>query len=807
MANRRQTLPFNDRWYFHRGPLSEDILGWGNRAFNAGEVRLLQKSGNHGLSKVACEAVKSWRVVDLPHDFVIEGPFTPEASVHNGSLKGDLGHYVKHFELAPEDRSGRIYLEFDGAFRDSEVHVNGQYQGRHRSGYTGFFFDITEACVFDKPNAVSVSVDARMNELWSYEGGGIYRGVRLVKVPHMHLKPWGVFITAPDREHPGKWSANIQVVNGRHEPSSGRVHLEWIDPQGKSVFASAKTTVETGAYGETAAVIQGEIPSPRLWSPKQPHLYRCRISVEGPGGLVDSVEQTFGFRHFHFDAAKGFFLNGEGMKLKGVCCHQDHGGVGVAVSPALQEWRVLKLKEMGVNALRTSHNPPDPALLDACDRHGILVMDEIRMPGGAAELLQDLKDLLLRDRNHPSVILWSIGNEEMNIQNTDSGIAIFRRMQALVHELDPTRPTTYAMNCDWMNISKKHDAADFRFDVFGANYRNDQNSERYDEFHRTFPDWPLVGSETWGGTATRGLYEPDHHSMGAPIIPLRRDNPKCWLDEKHKHFASAYGNFVTPWGYTIEETWRDCADRPHLAGTFLWTGFDYRGETTPYEYPAVVTRFGILDLCGFKKEVAHYLTAWWRPETPHLFLMPHWDWQGKEGESIDVWCYGNTEEVELSLNGKSLGRKAMPRNGRLEWAVPYAPGVLEAQGFDSKGLKVLSTRRVTTTGPGAIALSQDLGALPEPDGKSSLVILQAAIVDRQGVICPRAANEVTFAVEGPGEIIGVGNGNPMSHEPDQGTNRRQAYHGLCQVMLRIRGPVTVTATAWNLKSAKFSPVL
>ena len=408
---------------------------------------------------------------------------------------------------------------------------------------------------------------------------------------------------------------------------------------------------------------------------------------------------------------------------------------------------------------------------------------------------------------------------------------MFRRLQHLAHQLDPSRPTTYATNCDWLNVARFQDEQKFRFDVFGANYLGGPTSAQYDEFHERYPDWPLFGSETWGGTSTRGLYEPDKSSIPVVISPLWLENAGCWTDEKHKYYSSAYGSTITPWGYSIEETWRDCVKRPFMAGTFLWTGFDYRGETFPYEWPAVITRFGILDLCGFYKEVAHYLRAWWRPSEPHLFLMPHWNWEGREGEPIEVWCYGNTAQVELFLNGRSLGRKAMPLNHRLEWQVPWAPGKLEAIGYDENGKPVLSALRRTARAPAAVVLSSDFaGGQINPD---DVLVINAAIVDRDGEVCPRADNTVEFTVTGPGEIIGVGNGNPMSHEPDKfigqriaypgrdagvdegnsasneqdkRMHKRMAYHGWCQVLVKATGgtgTLRVKAASMRLGEAEW----
>ncbi|MEO0587890.1 MAG: glycoside hydrolase family 2 TIM barrel-domain containing protein, partial [Planctomycetota bacterium] len=551
---------------------------------------------------------------------------------------------------------------------------------------------------------------------------------------------------------------------GRNDLPVRPAHLE-ADGQ---VVATDVFETPVGAT-DTASVTRAfTVDKPRLWSVDDPalHTVSCTVSVEGK--VVDRVDQQFGFRYFRFDAKEGFFLNGQPMKLKGTCCHQDHAGVGVAVPPDLQAWRVQQLKDLGCNAIRTSHNPPDPALLDACDRLGMLVMDEIRVPGISPEHLEEVTSLVRRDRNHPSVILWSLGNEEMQIQDDAIGFAVLRRLHETVKRLDPSRLTTYACNCDWINICDHQRQAGLMVDVFGTNYRSQQRSANYDDFHSKHPDWPMLGSETWGGASTRGLYASD----GCALAPRWADDG--WMDDRR--FVSADGNWATPWGYTIEEMWRDCASRPFMAGTFVWTGFDYRGETSPYDWPAVITRYGLLDLCGNPKEVAQYLRAWWRPEAPHVFLLPHWNWAGKEGETIRVRCYANAAEVDLKLNGESLGRKPMPPLDKLEWDVPYAPGTLEAIGYDADG-KELDRYAVTTAGEPASA-----DVTIEVQGR--IVIVHARVVDAQGVLCPVADDNVAFDFPDGFEMLGVGNGNPISHEPDRGVVTRRAYHGLCQAILK-----------------------
>lgn len=800
----RDIANFNGNWRFHLGEeFPEEAWNHGNIGLIANETKFWQKADNHGLSKPGNPFVAKWRTVSVPHDFVLEGNFTQDASLDNGSLKGGVAWYCLSFHLPERDADRRIHIEFDGVYRDSMVFCNGHFIGRHLSGYTSFSFDLTEVCRFGEENVLAVRVDATHNELWSYEGGGIYRAVRLVTTAAVHVPAWGVHVRSSDADNPGHVACDASIHNASYSDVTGDVILRIVDFMGKDVARTTEPFVLAAKTDGTVA-LSAQVEAPRMWQLDDPVLYRVVIEIHVDGRIVDQYEQPFGFRYFKFDAATGFHLNGVPMKLKGLCCHQDHAGVGVAVPPSLQAWRVAHLKALGCNAIRTSHNPPDPALLDACDRLGMLVMNEIRSPGATGELLADAERLIRRDRNHPSVILWCLGNEEMGMQGTKTGINILKRLQHLVHTMDPDRLATYAMNCDWIDVCDIHEKNGFRLDVFGANYRCDQKSENYDRFHDRYPDWPLVGTETMGSGSTRGLYEPDQSELPVTIGKRWLDYPAGWTNGPiTRPFASAYGNWSTWWGYSVEETWQDCVKRPFLAGTFLWTGYDYRGETAPYEWPAVITRFGVLDYCGFYKATAHYLRAWWKPESPHIFMMPHWSWDGHEGEVILVWCYANTASVELFLNGRSLGRRDMPVNGRLEWDVPYAPGELKAIGYDADSNEIFSTRRRSAGPPAAIQLS--IEAAPYAVDGEHVIAVNAAIVDAQGEVCPRATNEVTFEVSGKCWIIGVGNGNPLSHEPDRGTNRRRAYHGLCQAIVNARDDVSalaIRATAIGLASGR-----
>jgi beta-galactosidase len=504
---------------------------------------------------------------------------------------------------------------------------------------------------------------------------------------------------------------------------------------------------------------------------EEPNLYRAATAVvdANSGRATDLYPTTFGIRTAKFDADQGFLLNGKPVKIKGTCNHQDFAGVGAALPDRINTFKIERLKEMGSNGYRTSHNPPTPALLDACDRLGMLVMDETRMMSSSPNGLEELRTLVCRDRNHPSVILWSIGNEESLIQGNDTGARIAASMKRLVRELDPTRPITEAMNGDW---GKGLSAV---VDVQGFNYGK---AAQMDAFHREFPKQPTVGTETASTVCTRGIY----------------------ANDKTAGYVSAYDLNYPPWATTAENWWSIYAERAYVAGGFAWTGFDYRGEPTPYSWPCINSHFGIVDTCGFPKDNFYYYLSQWG-DKPVLHLFPHWNWPGREGQVIAIWCYANLPQVELFLNGKSLGRRDVPPHRHVEWKAPYAPGTLEARAYH--GNTVALTRRRETTGPAAkLVLRPDRPQL-SADGED-VGLIAVEVQDGRGRLVPVADNAVTFKISGNGRLIGVGNGDPSSHESDQGP-RRAAFNGLCLAIVQATkqaGELVVEASSPGLTSAR-----
>jgi len=709
-----------------------------------------------------------WRVVNVPHDFVVEGDFTRDlpAGVGNpassgtkqdthmmhGYLQGGVGWYRKTFFVPAEDDGRMLALEFDGVFRNSTVWLNKHYVGTQASGYMGFRYDVSALLNYGGFNTVVVRADATEYEGWFYEGGGIYRHVWLINQDPLHLVRNGIFVTSEVDLNSSKPSAKItvrtEIANTRSFPSPVQLRTTILDPAGRKV--AEMTNAVALDSNESREIIQAiDLSSVELWSVDQPRLYSAVSQVMTGDEVTDEETTSFGIRKIHFDADQGFFLNDQPVKLKGVCCHQDHAGVGSALPDRLQSFRIERLKEMGCNAYRTAHHPPTPELLEACDRLGMLVMDETRLMGTAPDLMAQLRDLVRRDRNHPSVILWSIGNEEVYLQGTAAGARIAKAMMREVRRWDTTRLITLAMNGSW------GEGASPVIDVLGCNYINNGD---VDAIHAKFPRQPIVFSESASALGTRGIYAAD----------------------KQRGYVSAYDTNAAVWGATHEANWKHCSARPFISGTFVWTGFDYRGEPTPYyNWPCISSHFGIIDTCGFPKDPYYYYQSCWSNQDV-LHLFPHWNWKGREGQEIEVWAFSNFEEVELSLNGKSVGRQAIPKEGHLVWKVPYAPGILTAVGYrDGREIKRV---QVETTGPAAgIRLVPDRIKI-HANGED-LSVVRVELVDAAQRLIPNANPLIRFEVDGPGTILGVGNGDPSCHESDKGTVR-SAFNGLCQVLVQ-----------------------
>jgi beta-galactosidase len=741
----------------------------------------------------------AWRKVDLPHDWAVELPFVndPILVEHGGKPLGreypetSVGWYRREFVLPASDAGRRICVEFDGIFRNATVFFNGHYIAENMSGYAPLNLDVTDFVNFGaatvpagaRPgtaapggNVLVVRVDASLDEGWFYEGAGIYRHAWLTKTAPVHIARWGNYVRADSGKatgvvtgaDPATVSVNTEVTNEGTAPVSGRIIAALMDAAGRTVATAESGPASIGAGDSHTFAMEASIRAPQLWSLETPNLYRAVTTLEVDGKAVDRDTTTFGIRTLRFDAAKGFFLNGKPVKIKGTCNHQDHAGVGEAIPDRIQEYRLERLKWMGSNACRTSHNPPTPEFLDACDRMGMLVMDETRMMSSNPEGMSELERLIKRDRNHPSVILWSLGNEEAE-QGTARGARIVASMKRLQRRLDPSRLSTAAVSGGWGGVGITN-----VLDVMGCNY----NDKLIDRYHKDYPQQPMIGTETASSLATRGIY----------------------ANDKALGYMSAYDDQKPAWGDLAEDWWSFYDAREFLAGGFAWTGFDYRGETTPYKWPCISSHFGILDTCGFAKDTAYYYKAWWGAE-PMLHILPHWNWAGKEGQEIEVWAYCNQESVELFLNGASLGPQPVKKNGHLVWKVKYAPGTLEARA--SRGGRVVLTDKRETAGAAARIVAVADRAKISADGQD-LAVINVMVVDAQGRPAPMADNEVAFAVSGPGSVIGVGNGDPSCHEPDKAT-QRSAFNGLCMAIVQSKrgeaGAVTVRVSSAGLEGA------
>ena len=764
----RERLSLDAGWRFHLGDIPFPRTVSHSDCYNAAKAARATGAAAPGHDDT------EWLVVNVPHDWASESPYVSGECLSQGFRARGIGWYRRHFRLEPEDQGRHLEIQFDGVATHCTVWLNGNVVHRNWCGYTGWSIDLTPYARYgDELNTIAVRVDADAMEGWWYEGAGIYRHTWLVKRDRTHLVTDGLWANPVPRDD-GQWTIPVEAVleNSGQESDPVEVEATLIDPAGNPI-ARANACAAVPALDRTVVQLTLNIASPQLWSVDDPVLYQVRTVVSRGGRPVDEGTTSCGFRTLRFDADRGFFLNDRPLKLKGVCNHQDHAGVGVAMPDALWEWRLRQLKKMGVNAYRCAHNPPSAEFLDLCDRLGILVMDENRHFNCSPEYMRQLEWLVRRDRNHPSVILWSVFNEEP-MQGSQIGYEMVRRMAAVVRRLDPTRPVTAAMNGGLFSPVNVSQAVD----VVGFNYQ----IEFYDRFHAANPTLPLTSSEDTSAFMTRSEYV---------------NNPAANIRE-------AYDTQCAPWGATHREAWKTINERAYLAGGFLWTGFDYHGEPTPHAWPSCSSFFGALDLCGFPKTAFHIHRAHWVENEIVLELVPHWNWPGREGQPVRVMAISNAARVALWLNGKPLGDKAVDRYDFAAWEdVIYAPGRLEAIAYNATGHEIARTAVETTDAPVALELVPDRPWLDGDGADTQPVTVRA--VDAHGRPVPTANLPVTFELEGPGRIIGLGNGDPNCHEPEKG-NRRSLFNGLAQIIVQTvsgaSGRIVLRAVADGLQSAE-----
>ncbi len=751
----------------------------------------------------------NWQPVRLPHDWAIAGPFDPAGDGSTGKLpwKG-VGWYRKTFTLDAKYSDRRVYIDFDGVMAFPKVYVNGVLAGEWDYGYNSFRIDATPHINFGEKNVIAVAADTRRHRSRWYPGAGIYRKVNMTLADPVHIAHWGTFVTTPSvTDDAATVKISVTVENHLDRDLSADVGITLMDPEGLEV-AKGTASVHIVSGGSADAVHTLDVSNPLRWDVYHPTLYTARVVVSTDGHLVDDETTTFGFRTFKFTADDGFHLNGRRVQLYGVNLHHDQGPLGAAFNVRAMERQLEIMQEMGVNALRTSHNPPAPEVLDLCDRMGILVWDEAfdKWEGTADHVTDEpletfgerqIKNFVMRDRNHPSVVVWSIGNEigtgERGWGKTDGRVAL---MRDFVLKCDPTRPVTIGNDNPADGDTEVLDA----LDVVGYNYMR-----RYGRFRETHPDMPLIYSESASTVSTRGYYD----------FPL----PESKTEFSNEAGQVSSYDFNAMW-------WSDIADRDFylmesdafVAGEFVWTGFDYLGEPSPFFRRARSSYFGIVDLCGIPKDRYYLYRSYWRPDETTIHILPHWNWPGREGNTVPVFVYTNGDSAELFLNGRSLGRRtkldtiegglngeyyAVVDRYRLRWMdVAYEQGELRAVAY--KNGEVLGEVVMKTAGdPTKLVLTPDRTEIAADGSDLSYVLVEA--VDDAENSCPLADDLVVFTVDGPAEIAGIGNGNPLSMEPFQ-SPQHSLFHGKAMLILRSlngeSGSVRVTAKANGYESTQ-----
>ncbi len=774
----------------------------------------------------------AWRPLDLPHDWSIEGPYDEKAPTggSGGYLPTGIGWYRKTFSLPEADRGRRLDVQFDGVYERSTVWVNGHEAGMRPYGYSTFSYDISPYLNFGAaPNVIAVRVDnsQQPNSRW-YSGSGIFRHTWLITTDTLRIAPWGVLVTTPDvSQDSATVNVRVHVRNGRAAPQKVTVREQLLDGDGALVSpqpaAEAAGTAEVGAGEESDVVSTLTVAKPRLWSPASPAMYRVRTEVLVGGDVVDRADTGFGIRHVDFDVDRGLLINGAQVKMRGMCIHQDGGAVGSAVPEAVLERRIRLLRDMGCNAIRCSHNPMAPEFYDICDRLGMLVMDEafdewtVRKPQlkfGYSDMFtdwyeRDLVDFIHRDRNHPCVVIWSAGNE-VGEQGAANGPEVLRKLIAVFHREDPTRPVTVAMDNIFNQIGPARVAFTSQLDVVGYNYvdrRGPRRETHYTDDRERYKGRRFVGTEESSVAGTRGEYK-----FGS----LLDDNDS---DDLLVLGRGPVGPLYVAASVRAASLWRFTAIHDYVIGEFLWTGVDYLGES---RWPRKLTAFGALDSCGFRKDSYYFYQSIWTG-SPMVHLLPHWNWPGAAGGVIPVVAYSNCAAVELFLNGRSLGVKSreFPSEGvtgswnnyaepkieattadlQLVWDVPYEPGELKAVGYDRQGR--VSAQDIVRTARQAASLELTVDRPSVTSGVRDVASVTVRALDADGVFVPLADNQVTFEVSGPAKLIGVDNGDPESHASYQGSTRA-LFNGMALALLQSTpesGSIRITARAQGLRDS------
>lgn len=758
----RKVFNMDFDWRFHLGDLKLEIENSHRNSYES------CKSGNVIGAGGKKFDDRDWRRVDLPHDYLAESGFSPDNLHSHGYRTRNNAWYRKTFCLDESLRGKQLFLCFEGTAVNAEFYINGSLMDRSFSAYTETAFDITDRVYFGKKaNILSVYIKGFETEGWWYEGSGIYRHVKLYAKDTLHIAHNGIWAKPVLKEGTkNSWRVELEttVENSAYEDMTATVEATLFDGE-KEIARSVSKPALCTSDDKTPVLQSFNVSKPTRWDVDNPKLYTLKVRVLKDGEETDADSARIGFRTFYMDKDKGFFLNDRKLVLKGTCNHQDHAGVGVAVPDSVQYYRVKRLKKLGTNAYRCSHNLPNKEILDACDELGIIVMDENRRFESRKEVLEYLDIMVRRDRNHPSVIFWSLFNEEP-LQNTDEGTLIFRKMKSRVRKLDDTRIITGAINGN-------AEGAGLEMDVCGINY----GLKTVLDVREKYPNIKIMGSENNSAVTTRGCYKSDRD--GAQVL-------------------SNYDEETVPWGQTIRETWRFLREHEYFTGIFIWTGFDYRGEPTPFKWPTVSSSFGIMDTCGFAKDSFYYNKACFT-DKPMVHLMPHWNW--KKGEQVRVVAVTNCDEAELFLNGKSLGRKPADVCDQPEWLVDFEKGRISVKAYRN-GRCVAKDEHRTTGKPVAVKICP-FDTRIKNDGHDTAV-LNFCVVDKNGRVVPTADNHIKFEVIGDGFVRGVGNGNPNSHELDN-IPERDLFAGWCQALVMSKlgaKSIKVVATAEGLEPAQ-----
>jgi beta-galactosidase len=732
----REHTSLDADWRFALGHATDASKDYYN---GTGYFSYLTKTGYGDGAAAASFDDRAWRKINVPHDWCVALPLSEKGSLSHGFNaigrnfpENSVGWYRKKIMIPQGDFGKKISLEFEGVYRNSMVWVNGFLLGIEPSGYSSFTYDITDYINYGGENVIAVRADATMEEGWFYEGAGIYRHVWLNKTNPVHVAQNGTFITTTLADKQANVTIRTTLANEQAHESVVTITEEMVDAQSKIIASTTKEGISLKPFERKTIVHSEKLQNPILWDIENPYLHTLRTIITQNGKVIDQYQTPFGIRTVRFDANTGFFLNDKSVKIVGSNMHQDHAGVGVAISDAVNEWRIKQLKSMGHNGIRCSHNPASPAFLDLCDRLGMLVMDENRLMGINDIHLSNVEKLIVRDRNHPSVVIWSLGNEEWAIEGNSKGAYIGKTMQQFAQTLDSSRNFTVAISGGWDNGTGQV------MNVMGYNYIVQGD---IDEHHKKFPWQAGIGTEESNTVGTRGIYK---------------------TEKENAHLAATNR---MPENVGLESGWKFYAARPFLAGLFFWTGFDYRGEPTPYGWPAVASQFGLFDVCGFPKDISFYTKAWWNSKTPMIHLGTHWNWgKSAKDSTINFNVYSNCDEVELFLNKKSLGKKSLAINDHLAWSVKFQAGTLMAQGY-VKGKLVVTEKLVTTDVPNAVNLMADKISMTSSLNDAAVITVTALDVNKNNV--PTANNEIKYTITGPAKIVGVGNGDPASHEPDQ----------------------------------------